>query len=187
MKNKSAQKLLIVLFLFLILREFLPISLTYYKSYSTWNSSSNSSTEATSIEREPDFDESFIINFDKGEEYNINCDGLYEKESSPYMSDNAVIVSVTKNLNISPLRFLPLIKPLDFSSHNSYRWSADIYSHGKLHFVSGSGRLDVSGDYNIYGVCSGKDVKKMINKTIISNLERQIQAEIRTKLISIEK
>lgn len=163
------------LLIYLILREFIPFSPNLYRSNAQWNSSHNSTTNSTSLGAISKYNEYSGVNLDKGDTYRIIFDGLYDDETLG-SKEKDIKVSVTKKVNISPLRYIPLIKFILFTSEIPYRWSSDIYNNGKKYFIRGSGKI--KGTLTIFGIMSGKDAKEQIQLIINSEIEKCVRSEI---------
>lgn len=193
MKKPIIKYLLIIFVVFLIVREFTPFRISIYKSFSNSRTSADSEINSKSYETKNITDNiQFInddlqyINLDKNDAYNVEFN--YKKENNDYnkTNKNIIVVNISTDNHISKLRYIPLIKPITFSSKNSYLWDAEIYNKGKVINVEGSGNVNIKGNKNIYGICSGKESKEVIDKIIIENVQKQIEKDIKTKLVSLK-
>ena len=182
----SKNKILILFIVFLIAREVTPINFSLYKSYSeiSASSSTESSTKDYDVNAIPD--ESPVINLDNKNTYPIEL--RYEpKDKTRYKNGSKPIkVYITKDNYISKLRFIPLIKLIAFSSDNTYNWDGKIYNDGKTITIEGSGNINLEGNKNIYGLCSGKESKALIDKMIIEHVQKQIQKDINAQLAALK-
>lgn len=189
--KKSWKITIIIVLLFLIGREFLPFSISFYKDYSKTESSASSIYESSSRSWKENglIVKDSSIRFDKKQLPKIVFYG-FNKEKEYLMDSlkngkNSIKVFVKNDLNIGLARYIPLIKPIDFSSKMKYSWDYSIKENHSITTVKGSGSIDTSGSKNIYGICSAKQAKKLIEQKIIDDAKKTVIADVNNKVKSI--
>ena len=170
--NKK-QIIISCLVFYLILREFTMVDYSFFRSFAESNSSLEASFTDKSYAYNNELYEFPLINFNENDNYIFHFYGLDEIKIQDEKV-NVVNVSVSYYADIDPIRYLPLIKPIEFSSSNTYNWYTDIYIGNKIHNISGSGFIDIYGEMKIYGICSGKTAKKKIDKLISNKIKSTI-------------
>lgn len=189
--KKSWKITIIIVLLFLIGREFSPSSLSLYKSYLKTESSSSSDYQTSSSS----WTESGLIVKDSSVRFNkklspkivfygFNNEKGYLVDASEN-KENDIKIFVKSDLNVSLTRYIPLVKPIDFSSKITYSWDYSIKENQSITTIKGSGYIDTSGSKNIYGICAAKQAKKLIEQKIIDDAKKIVIADVNKKLKSI--
>lgn len=154
--------------------EFVPFKISFYQDYSNYISSSSSSSNSWNANG--DLVGKNVANLEQSELSKIvfygfdDANGNFDKPLKN--NQNQIEVFVNNDFNISLARYIPLIKPINFSSEISYSWNHRINKNNIITTIEGSGSIDVSGNKNIYGICTGKEAKTLIELQIMNDVKK---------------
>ena len=170
----------------LVFRKFSSVEYTFYKAFSNYNSTHNSHIERYSSEKLPSIIETDIVRFYEDQILNIIYTGLNQKNDNlPSQNNNYIKVNVINNPNIGVTRFIPIIKPIKFYSYATYYWNTKLEKDNRIISISCSGSIKIEGDNQIYGICSGKEAKRIIENKIGAVIQDYISKEINKELSKI--
>lgn len=184
MKRKHVKTILIVLGICLIVREFLPIDLSLYESNGQWETTGNNTSKINahdklSYSNHPCFDLATL------EEINLLVSGFDTEPIEVETIETPIIVETAHVTSIGITRFLPLFKPIKFTSNNTYSWHANACYRGIPYSIIGSGSLEITGTNRIFGICSGKRAKKIIEQIALKEIQKTVFKEVSDKFDSI--
>lgn len=161
--KKRTKIILLILLAFFVGREFLPFEMSLYRANSDSSRTFNANTRISSFDLSGLSIPQARINLDSNNSYSIVLDwyGDIQEEGDREVT-NPIVVGLSPQINISPIRYLPFIKPIKFSATLNYNWGEEIIWNSRTHSISDRGPLQIEGTYNIYGLCSAKKAKQMI-------------------------
>lgn len=173
-------KIILVLLLYTVLREVLPVEISLYRGTSYHSSSTTSSASASAHEIGPNGDQ-FCQPIASLGEVRITLEGesfVFTEHPGPPANYIDVEVYKSDNLNLSGASYLPLFKPIDFRKHISYTWGSNLCYNNKSYTFSSQEHTTVSGTYTIYGLCSRNYAERLIRHSLSKKTNQQVAYEI---------
>ncbi|WP_281763439.1 hypothetical protein [Neptunitalea lumnitzerae] len=156
-----------IILVILIAREFVPFQVNIYKSYNSYSTSENTDFTNTGLGTSAEMltDEN-LLNLDIDPTYHMNIEGI---DNGTFFKDgtkNLLTISANQEKKISAFRFIPLIKYIPYSIETHYNYYSDVYYQGKGTLIKCSGNIRVNGTLKIFGICSGKTAKQLLENEI---------------------
>lgn len=180
--QKSWKIIIVVILIVLVVREFLPTNFSFYQSNSKTELSNNNTFRSWKLNRLKG-DNNFI-SLDENKLPKINFYGFDDEVNTLNKNKKEINVIIKNDSDISLTRFIPLVKPIEFSSNIQYSWDCRIYKNDSITTIESSGSVLVSGSKKIYGICTGKEAKKLIILKIKEDVKEKVKSEIRKTLKS---
>lgn len=175
--NKKTTIVLLILLLAIVLFAFSPSNFFLYRA-----SSSTSIYPISKSERNDSIGDKETIALDKTKPYRITIHGLSDdSNTSNNESKGDINVYATKSNSVGLLRFIPIFKPINFSSTISYRWVTPLHKNIQSS-NSNSGSFEMRGRYYIFGICSPKRAKQVVLNNIFEQAQNQIKEDIKKKI-----
>lgn len=107
----------------------------------------------------------------------------YEEEID---HEKAIMVSISFNPSISLARYIPLVKPVSFSSSVSYDWNYEYRTSSGSTSYSSSGSVTTDGMMYAYGLTAGKTVHKNIMNTIKEKIKEEVMKNVNKELGAVQ-
>ena len=181
-RGKKIIKIAVILILcYLCIREFTPLDFPFYKANSSWKTNSSYTSNGMRYDLKHQADTLDLLKANEGNDIYINYYGLYDNEEDFETEKNSINVIISKDVDVSLLRFVPLLKYVKFEFYNSYSWNRRIYKNGKIMITSDRGSVSVKGNTTIYGLFSAKRTSKMIDNIVTNEIRKAVKEKIDTK------
>lgn len=122
-----------------------------------------------------------LVKLDKPYEivfYGLNDSIIPTTDHSKYI----IKVYVDRNTSLGSLRYLPLFKPVSFTSEVTYKWSAPKTLNNVPLKEPESGKFDIRGNCNLLGYYSSTKAEQIINELISKSIVDQIQKDLNNRL-----
>jgi len=175
MKKKTKIILLVLLVIF-VLSLFTNLNISLHKSSYSVTTYSISNTERFDSIKNGEF-------LEKADPYIIVFHGLRDNNTEDLdNSKNILKVYVNKQTSVGLLRFIPIVKPITFSSSISYRWFTQVNRLTKQTSISDSGSFEIRGKYNLYGFYSVKTAEQLVLDVIDEQVKKKIKDDLFKRL-----
>ena len=96
--------------------------------------------------------------------------------------NKSAVLFYTKTTSIGLTRYLPIYKPINFSSKIIVRWNVNGNNSDSIHLLSREETINIKGHINIVGICTASTAKQLINDLISTETKKIIDTDINTKL-----
>jgi len=83
-------------------------------------------------------------------------------------------------------RFLPYYKPVLVHSKIHYQWTAEVWRNNKKSLMANQSILNLEGQANITGFCSGRQAGKLIMKSVKDQIEKEIKKDIDNQISNLK-
>lgn len=183
--QKNSFKIFIILVVCMLVRELLLFDFSLYQQKSSWDTSSKNNFSSKTLSTDKDLltKNSPYPNLDNGDFPQVIFQTFGDTISN--VNEHYIFVNINKQFSQKLAYYIPLIKPIKFNYDLSYSWNSSFTKGNKRIHGNSSTEFKIDGKSTIYGFCSAKTARQLIEGIVEQEIREKAIEEINQHLTSV--